>query len=122
MVDKRARARRQRPEFVWRTHFGQLEHLVALELPASPSVLLASTRSFVLAGVRQCRSSSGALDSRFNSYEEPGALEFVDVSTIDNLIGRVKHDVDARRYFIVDRSGRALRVDEPVEESLEGES
>jgi hypothetical protein len=116
MVDKHARSHRRRPEFIWRTHFGQLQHLVELELPADPALHLPSPRTFVLAGIRQCRSSPGRPGTRFHHYEEHGALEFVDVTTIDNLVGRVKRDADSHRYFIVDRSGRPLRVDEPVED------
>jgi hypothetical protein len=117
MVDKHAHARRRLPEFVWQTHFGQLEHLVSFQLPASPGLHLATARTFLFAGIRQCRSSPGTTNSRFHHYDELGALEFVDLTTVDKLVGRVKHDANGRRFFIVDRSGLPLRVNEPVEDA-----
>jgi hypothetical protein len=114
MIDKHARVRRRRPEFVWRTHFGQLERLVSLQLPASPALHLTTPRTFLLAGIRQCRSTPAR---PFHFYDDLGALEFVDITTIDNLVGRVKHSTSARRFFIVDRSGRPIRLDDPVEDA-----
>jgi hypothetical protein len=51
-----------------------------------------------------------------NRFPHNDNLKFVDLTTIDNLAGRATHDFDARRSYVVDRSGRPLRVYHPVEE------
>ncbi|OJT08402.1 hypothetical protein TRAPUB_690 [Trametes pubescens] len=109
LVDKNARYR-QRPVILeQKTFYGQLRHILVIKLgpvpSASPPQLHPST--LMLGAVRRCVIESDHHDLDIHYYKRFGALEIIDISTIQCLVGRVQ---DRGRFAIIDRSGSLARA------------
>ncbi|KAH6880950.1 hypothetical protein BKA70DRAFT_1391158 [Coprinopsis sp. MPI-PUGE-AT-0042] len=94
-VDRHANQRRRKPEYELKTCYGQLEHIFCI--------------LFILAAIRGCvltNKTIPGLDIHF--YANLGALEVVDITTIQALVGRVPDG--SHGWAIIDRSGNLARA------------
>ncbi|KAF9070517.1 hypothetical protein BDP27DRAFT_1220576, partial [Rhodocollybia butyracea] len=95
--------RRVQPVYQKQSFYGQLQHILVVTLPAAEELGLNSQTTFVLAAIHRCQvqatSHSGAA-----YYEQMGALEVVDMSAVQCLIGRIEA-VNDMRNFVIDRTG-----------------
>ncbi|KAK1216589.1 hypothetical protein PQX77_020781 [Marasmius sp. AFHP31] len=101
------------------TKYGQLQHLFTLQFNASSCSALhldeASEGTLILAVIRSCKvkcepdSDLQGLD--IHSYSNDGALDVVDITTVQCLVGRVKlPDGNDEKWAIIDRSGSLARA------------
>lgn len=104
----------RRPSVFKSQHFyGQLQSVIVLRLSASDALGLEKDDKLALAIIRNCpieESHTGGLDIHY--YSKPGALEVVDLSSVQCIVGRVW---DGRKWAFIDRSrslSRAIFVDE----------
>ncbi|KAI0819220.1 hypothetical protein BC628DRAFT_1333506 [Trametes gibbosa] len=109
LVDKNARYR-QRPVILeQKTFYGQLRNILVIDLGpiplASPPQLQSSV--LMLGTIRRCVIESIHRDLDIHYYKKLGALEIVDISTIQCVVGRVQ---DRGRFAIIDRSGSLARA------------
>lgn len=105
LVDQNARYH-NRPIILTKQAFhGRLDHIIVADLNAIPSVGQSACR-LIFGIVRSCivERSHGSLDIHY--YSKEGALEVVDITTIQCLIGRV---LDRSVWATVDRSGSLNR-------------
>lgn len=124
-VDLEARHKRRKPRLKLETFYGQLQHLFTIrpglhhsnaavnDIPKS-TIILAAIRHHV---EDDDYHSPGNLDIKYSS--RVGALHFIDVSSIQCLVARVKDRNTPTRWAIFDRSGslaRALEEEVPMEE------
>jgi hypothetical protein len=109
-VDEFKRRKHKEPKYVHETFFGQLQHLFTIEFHRDTAhdhlgtdetiVILAAIRNCIVDGV-------GPTGVDIHYYSMEGRLHFVDVSSIQCLVGRVK---DGDKWGIVDRSGSLARA------------
>jgi hypothetical protein len=117
LVDVFARQKHHKPKFKLQTFYGQLQHLFVINFSAATRLELNlddDSMTVILAAIRTCDldddEATAGLD--FHYYSRTGALHFVDATSIQCLVGRIK---DGSKWAIVDRSGslaRAVYVDE----------
>lgn len=110
-VDRYANRRTRKPEYELKTCYGQLEHLFCVTFTNSTAAQSLGLQgdTAILAAIRGCVLSSETipgLDIHF--YSSLGALEVVDVTTIQSLVGRVPDD--GHGWAIIDRSGSLARA------------
>ncbi|EKM77547.1 hypothetical protein AGABI1DRAFT_43273 [Agaricus bisporus var. burnettii JB137-S8] len=103
MVDKYAHQRNRAPEYVKRTFFGQLLRIIVLDLPPTPQLELDTRLTVIYAVVQAVKARVKKLSPESNGYyyQQTGAVEVVDLSTVKSVVGRVQ---DGNKWFIVDRS------------------
>ena len=109
-MDQNARYRNCHEVFRKETFFGQLEHVIVLDLTGSlPGIPADSSSpgSFLLGIVRTCsiQESNDELDIHY--YTRLGAQQVVDMTTIQCVIGRIH---DRNRWAVIDRSGGLSRA------------
>ncbi|KAL4245210.1 hypothetical protein ABKN59_010252, partial [Abortiporus biennis] len=107
-VDKYRNNRRRAPEFILTTFYGQLQHILVIELPAIPALSLTKPETFILAVVRQCNIESifsPLLD--MHEFSKLGPDEVVDATTLQCL---VSHIPLKNKWVIIDRSGGLVRA------------
>ncbi|KAI0707239.1 hypothetical protein C8Q76DRAFT_817548, partial [Earliella scabrosa] len=112
LVDTNRRYRNRPIQLVKRTFYGQLQHILQFTLSADASCGLLTPTPLVFAVIQACKieQSDDALDIHY--YTRLGSLDYVDITTIQCVVGRIK---DRGRYAIIDRSGtlsRALYIGE----------
>ncbi|KAL7277981.1 hypothetical protein ACG7TL_007934 [Trametes sanguinea] len=113
LVDRNARFRNASVVLEPRTLYGQLQHIFEVQLSAMPAYgYPLKPTPVVLAAIQTCQvqSSNPSLDIHY--YSRMGATDYVDIQTIQCLVGRIK---DRGQFAIIDRSGslsRALFVDD----------
>ncbi|EKM74272.1 hypothetical protein AGABI1DRAFT_95753 [Agaricus bisporus var. burnettii JB137-S8] len=101
LVDKFARQRNRRPEFVPVVFYGQLKRIIILQIPASVELDQESPSTAILVVVDSLKTiKQGNLDYSVKQ----GPLEVVDLSTVKCVVGRVN---DRGRWGIVDRNESA---------------
>ena len=118
-MDQNARYRNRHEVFRKETFFGQLEHVIVLNLTGSlPGIPADSSScgSFLLGIVRTCsiQESNDLLDIHY--YTHTGRYEVVDIKNVQCLVGRI---LDRGQWAIVDRSGglaRAFYVEDDEDE------
>ncbi len=116
LVDINARWPRRPSIFKPQNFYGQLQSVVVLRLSPSAPLGLDKAATLALGIIRNCpieESHTGGLDIHY--YSKPGALDVVDLSSIQCLVGRIW---DGRKWAFIDRSGslsRAVFVDEDLE-------
>ncbi len=112
LVDQNARYRHREEIFEKETFYGQLEHVIVLELTGPLPGSSAAPGPFLLGIVRTCTIEESNQELDFHYYSRLGALQVVDITTVQCVVGRI---FDRNRWAIIDRSGslsRALFVDE----------
>ena len=109
LVDRFARQKERRPEFVLETFFGQLEHLFCIRLPECRDLGINTGTTILIAAIR-----TSVMDKNLNHkglglhpYSRLGALNFVDLMNVQCLVGRVR---DRNHWTILDRSGTLARA------------
>lgn len=119
-VDKFARHQRHTPEFELRTFYGQIQHIytVHFENPTALATLQLLHDTVSLAAVQPCildgPSDLHGLDIHF--YSRMGALDIVDITTLQCVVGRVR-DTQPGTWGIIDRSGTLARALSTAEDS-----
>lgn len=110
MVDKFARLRNVEPVYVPQTHYGRLQHVVAVRLPRCPTLGLDVPETVFLAGVTACEveATHGRLDIHYYT-QESRTEEFMDLTCVQCLVARMKDE--GNRWAIMDRSGSLSRPD-----------
>lgn len=110
MVDRFAHLRNVEPMYVPQTHYGRLQHVVAVHLPRYPTLGLDEPETVFLAGVTACEieATHGRLDIHYYTHESK-AEEFVDLTCVQCLVARMKDE--GNRWAIMDRSGSLSRPD-----------
>lgn len=107
LVDIHANNARVPSQWQKQPFFGQLQHILKVQLPACPSLnrsdpTLKDTSVILLAGIRTCSlEEHDDLGLNFRFYSVTGGFEVVDMNSVQCLIGRVQ---DRGRYAIVDRT------------------
>ena len=111
-VDIHARQRHRKPEYHLETFYGQLEHIFLIKFSDQTATeeLGIGLDTVMLAAVRNCVLEADdpnfrGLDIHF--YTMMGALHFIDIQSIQCLVGRV---ADGNTWGIVDRSGSLARA------------
>lgn len=112
LVDKNARFKNRREDFELETFYGQLTHIYRVHFPAAcPGMQIDAGTTYIFAAIRCCvlqpddRDLAG-LDIHF--YSHTGALDVIDITSVQSLIGRVKNTTE--EWAIIDRSGALARA------------
>ncbi|KAI0087621.1 hypothetical protein BDY19DRAFT_1073305 [Irpex rosettiformis] len=106
IVDLNSRFRNLPSVWAQKPFFGQLMHIIAVDIPDIPSLNIPSTR-VVLAAIRSCKVTSSHEILDIHYYSEYGPLDLVDLTTIQCIVGRV---YDRGQWGIIDRSGSLNRA------------
>ena len=118
MVDRNARSVNAPINMVARPFFGQLQQILQVNLPAMPSGReVVAPQTILLAVIQDCEINEATrtqaeIDLDIRYITRMGALQVVDLQTVQCVVGRVK---DRGKYAIIDRSGtlaRAIFVDD----------
>jgi hypothetical protein len=104
-VDKNASFARRQVELEKRTFYGQLCYVWCFTLPASIELDLAEPTTLVMAAIRGCRiNSTGPTGLDIFYYADDGAIDVVDVESVQALVARVWVP-NRKEWAIIDRSG-----------------
>ena len=76
------------PVFEVKHFFGQLKHILVLELPSAPQLNLAMPTTIILAVIQNAKAT---LTNETYYYKELGVKEVVDLTTVQCVVGRIKH-------------------------------
>ena len=95
----KAQQNRQLPSFKWKTFFGELQRVVALDVPRSKELHLSDLETIVLALVRTCDAEKG--EDGLWRYTRFRNRELVDLTAIRCLVGRVR---DGEKWVMIDRN------------------
>ena len=98
-VDEKSSQRHQPPSFKWKTFFGELERVVALDVPRSMDLHLSNSETVILALVKTCNAEKG--EDGLWRYTRFRNREFVDLTAIRCLVGRVQN---GEKWVIIDRN------------------
>jgi len=105
-VDRYAHQKRRKPEFEPQNFFGQLKHILILELPSSAKLNLAALTTIILALIQGVKAT---LTNGIYYYKIPGIDEIVDLTTVQCIVGRIQ---DKGGWAIIDWSDEmAIQVD-----------
>ena len=91
---------------VLKTFFGELQRIVNIDLPATPSLHLKEPVSLFYAIVKQCKAKKSR--DGFWEYKDLGGLEAVDIGLIQCVVGQI---FDQGNWVIIDRSGECAHVE-----------
>jgi hypothetical protein len=86
--------------------FGQLQHILLVSLPTTPTLGLNQPATFILATIRTCYSPHVKGVNGVYYYSREGSLEVVDMDCVQCLVGRVR---DSKEWAIIDRSLSSAR-------------
>jgi len=123
LVDKYANQRNRRPLFGLETFYGQLDRLFLIQF--SPNCTYAKvepSKPIILAAIRNCKleKADHELESLdIHLFTRYGALDFIDVTSIQALVGRVPCDTAGADWAIIDRSGSLARAVFNAEDDIE---
>ncbi|KAJ7733997.1 hypothetical protein DFH07DRAFT_870901 [Mycena maculata] len=108
LVDQNARHQKQRAKFELQTFYGQLTHIYRVHFSEPcPALDIEHPTSYILAAIRCCvLLELAGLDIHF--YSRPGALDVIDITSVQSLVGRLKDTSD--HWAIIDRSGVLARA------------
>jgi len=89
------------PEFVPETFYGQLQHIFVVKMPAARSDLgLAKRETLILAVIQTCNiERHDSLDMHY--YKRQGAIEVVDITSVQCLVGRIKDKIGGQLSIVV---------------------
>ncbi|KAJ3845668.1 hypothetical protein EV368DRAFT_53670, partial [Lentinula lateritia] len=105
LVDKHARRRNVRSEFVPQTFFGQLQriYLIRFDTPC-PDLGLQEPTTLIMAQIRECKVGDKNIPGLdFHFYSTNGQIHVTDITSVQCLIGRVP--CGKNEWCIIDRSG-----------------
>jgi hypothetical protein len=115
LVDKFARKKKRRPEYVLETFYGRLEHIFVIKL--RPECLnnthFSTNEPIILAAIRSCKLETTPAELEtldIHLYSQEGSLDFIDVTSIQALVGRVPCSNTGPKWAVVDRSGALARA------------
>ncbi|KAF8803445.1 hypothetical protein BYT27DRAFT_7260186 [Phlegmacium glaucopus] len=94
-VDRYTRQKRRRPEFELQDFFGQLKHILILELPSTPQLNLATPTTIILALIQSIKAT---IRNNIYYYKEIGVDEVVDLTTFSPGTVPVVHTSIARSF------------------------
>jgi hypothetical protein len=113
LVDKFARKKRHQPEYMLETFYGRLEHIFLIKLHPLNNICFSSNEEVIFAAIRSCKLDTtpaelGKLD--IHLYTHDGSLDFIDITSIQALVGRIPCPQAGSKWAIVDRSGTLARA------------
>ncbi|KAJ6479116.1 hypothetical protein C8R45DRAFT_833107 [Mycena sanguinolenta] len=112
LVDKNTRRAKVAPDFELQTFYGQLQHIYRVHFPdAVPELDIDGPTTYILAAIRVCtlRADDPQLrDLDIHFYSHMGALDLIDITTVQSLVGRI--GLENSEWAIVDRSGSLARA------------
>ncbi|KAH9921953.1 uncharacterized protein BXZ73DRAFT_51623, partial [Epithele typhae] len=92
-----------------RTYFGQLQHVLVVNIGAIPSAVPPVPATTLLLGViKMCKIEEKHPSLDIHYYKDLGRTHIVDMSTVQCVVGRVS---DRGRHGIIDRSGPLARAE-----------
>jgi hypothetical protein len=107
LVDKNARHRNLPVVFQPENFFGQLQHIIVVEMGSSEELGLDEPETIILGAIRTCADAkTSASGHGIYYYSQEGCLEVIDIDCIQCGVGRIKY---SSRWAIVDRSGEHAR-------------
>lgn len=98
LVDRHARSRRRRPEFVGETFFGQLERILLVTMNHVPELGIFGREAYILLDVHSCRTRPDQYG--FHQYTNFGAYEVISGNSVRSVVGRI---FDRGKWVIVQR-------------------
>ena len=101
LVDRNARHRNLPVVLQPEIFFGQLQHIIVLDIGPSRELGLQEPETIILASIRTCADAKTLPGGNIYYYSREGSLEVVDVNCIQCGVGRIK---DGNKWAIVDRS------------------
>ncbi|KAI0820673.1 hypothetical protein BC628DRAFT_830689 [Trametes gibbosa] len=109
LVDKNARYRNRPVILEKKTFYGQLRQILVVHLHPVPSATPPQNTpsTIVLGAIRCCLIKNDHRTLDIHYYKHLGALELVDITTVQCLVGRVQ---DRGCFAIIDRSGSLSRA------------
>ena len=106
LVDRHAHCMRKTPDFKEQNFFGQLGHILVLELPSAQKLRLAKPTTVIIAVIREVKAK---LKDGIYYYKEFGLDEAVDLEMIQCVVGRIQ---DRGEWALIDQSDSvAINVD-----------
>ena len=95
------------------TFYGRLEHIFLIQLHPDNNTHFSSNEPIILAAIRSSKldltpAELGKLD--IHLYSDEGSLDFVDITSIQALVGRVPCSTAGSKWAIIDRSGTLARA------------
>ena len=97
-VDRNAHHLKKAPDFEEQNFFGQLSHILVLELPTAQKLHLTEPTTVIVAVIREVKAK---LMDGIYYYKEFGADEVVDLETVQCVVGRIK---DRGKWALIDWS------------------
>ncbi|KIJ64977.1 hypothetical protein HYDPIDRAFT_89555 [Hydnomerulius pinastri MD-312] len=107
LVDKYARQPRRKPEYVMKTFYGRLNHILVVTLPPSERLGTTDPAVHFLAAIETCEIERTREDLDIHYYTKLGALDMVDITCVQCLVGRVRV---GGQWALIDRSGDLARA------------
>ena len=106
LVDRYAHQKRRTPEFELQNFFGQLQHILVLELPSTLQLNLAMPAMIILALIKNVKAT---LTDNIYYHKGPGVDEVVNLTTVQCIVGRIW---DRDEWGIIDWSNNmVIQVD-----------
>jgi len=114
LVDKFAQQKRRLPEYVLETFYGRLEHIFLIKIcPELPNRFFAErSEDIILAAIRSCKLDTTPAELKkldIHLYTHQGSLDFIDITSVQAVVGRVPHKAGST-WAIIDRSGALARA------------
>ncbi|KAH9850528.1 hypothetical protein C2E23DRAFT_735077 [Lenzites betulinus] len=107
LIDRNARHRNRPVVFESKTLYGQLQHIYHIRLLPIPSHAIPSDTSVLLAAIQTCNIERSNHELDIHYFTRMGAIDYVDISTIQCVVGRIK---DRGSTAIINRSGTLSRA------------
>lgn len=107
LVDKNAQHRNLPVVFQTKTFFGQLQHIIVVEIGPSEELSLDGPETIILAAIHTCADAkTSASGHGIYYYSQQGSLEVIDIDCIQCCVGRIKDTYGHNKpmWAIVDRS------------------
>ncbi|KAF7374217.1 hypothetical protein MSAN_00304000 [Mycena sanguinolenta] len=99
LVDKKARRTKAAPEFELQTFYGQLEHIYRVHFSdAIPELDITGPTTYILAAIRACTLKADdpqLQDLDIHFYSQMGALDIIDITTVQSLVGRIQQPYES---------------------------
>ena len=106
LVDRHARHPRKTPDFESQSFFGQLNHILLLELPSAKRLNLNEPTTVIIALIWEVKAT---LRNGIYYYKNFGVDEVVDLNMLQCIVGRIQ---DRDKSGIIDRSDNVdIQVD-----------
>ena len=92
--------------------YGRLDYILVFELPADDTFRLREPQLCVLAHITECQGATGDATRELVSYRRMGRSFVLDVTAIENVVGRVetKGVIGGGEWVFIDRSNDAART------------